>query len=150
MDRKALPNPSEAQAEATSGYIAPRTPVEEMLAAIWMQVLGVSRVSVRDSFFQLGGHSLLATRIISRVRGAFNIELPLPVLFEKPTLAGQAESIEVALKAGTGVAAPGIERIARDGELPLSFAQQRLWILRELGPEAHITTCRPPSDSEAC
>lgn len=136
VDRKALPTPAETQAEAGKDYVAPRTPVEEMLAGIWMQVLGVSRVGIFDNFFQLGGHSLLATQIISRVRVVFDVELPLPILFEKPTVSGLAESIENYLKTGTQASGTPIVRIPRNGHLSLSFAQQRLWILNQLERES--------------
>jgi amino acid adenylation domain-containing protein len=136
VDRKALPTPAETQAEGGKNHVAPRTPIEEMLAGIWMQVLGVSRVGIFDNFFQLGGHSLLATQIISRVRVTFDVDLPLPILFEKPTVAGQAESIDSYLKAGTRLSEMPILRIPRDSNLPLSFAQQRLWILNQLERES--------------
>ncbi|WP_338270596.1 AMP-binding enzyme, partial [Corallococcus caeni] len=76
VDRKALPEPSEAGVEVSGAYVAPRTPTEEVLAAEWAKVLGVGRVGARDNFFELGGHSLLATQAISRVRSVFGVELP--------------------------------------------------------------------------
>jgi amino acid adenylation domain-containing protein len=96
VDRRALPIPEGRSSEA-EGFIAPRTPTEEILAGIWANVLGVERISVNDSFFEMGGHSLLATQVISRVRQAFEVELPLRRLFESPTVAGLAECIENAL-----------------------------------------------------
>jgi amino acid adenylation domain-containing protein len=84
----------------------------------------------------LGGHSLLATRVISKVRQVFEVELPLRRLFEKPTVAGLSTFIEKAIKAGIGLEAPPIERISRDEELILSFAQQRLWFLTQLQPDS--------------
>src|SRR6202020_1300880 len=127
LDRKALPEP-ESGAE-DENYTGPRTPVEEILANLWMQVLGAKRVGVHDNFFEIGGHSLLATQVISRVRETFGVELPLRVLFESPTveaLAGQVEQARV--KEGNAVA-PAIVRVTRERELPLSFAQQRLWFI---------------------
>jgi amino acid adenylation domain-containing protein len=95
VDRKALPAPDvPVSAEA---YAAPRSPVEETLAAIWSEVLGVARVGVDDNFFELGGHSLLATQVVARVRQAFSVELPLRDLFETPSVAGLAESLGAAL-----------------------------------------------------
>jgi acyl carrier protein len=93
VDRRALPVPDQSRPDLESGFVAPRTPVEEALAGIWAEVLELKRVGVHDNFFDLGGHSLLATQVMSRVRRAFNIELPLRALFEKPTLAGLAGQI---------------------------------------------------------
>jgi acyl carrier protein len=92
LDRRALPAPELASAKEK--YVAPRTPVEEVLAGIWAEVLRLERVGVEDSFFDLGGHSLLATRVVSRVRDAFAIELPLRALFERPTVAVLAPQVE--------------------------------------------------------
>ncbi|MDP9122915.1 MAG: condensation domain-containing protein, partial [Acidobacteriota bacterium] len=117
-----------------AGGRAPRTPVEEILAAIWSEVLGVERVGPDDNFFDLGGHSLLATRVISQVRSTFQVELGLHELFEEPTVAGLALRIEAAVRSGSGPAAPAIEPVPRGDavELPLSFAQQRLWFIDQL------------------
>jgi amino acid adenylation domain-containing protein/non-ribosomal peptide synthase protein (TIGR01720 family) len=132
IDRRALPAPE----ETGEGVIAPRTPVEEVLVGLWAEVLGVDRVGVEDDFFALGGHSLLATRLISRVRGLFQVELPLRDLFEAPTVAGLAERLEAARRLGRKWQAPPLERVPRDRTLPLSFAQQRLWFLYQLQPES--------------
>jgi acyl carrier protein len=96
VDRRALPAPDWSRRELEDVYVAPRTPVEEVLSGIWEQVIGVDQVGVTDSFFELGGHSLLAVQVISRVRNAFGVVLPLQNLFEAPTVAGQAKSIEIA------------------------------------------------------
>jgi amino acid adenylation domain-containing protein len=94
VDLSALPLPGHTSAELAGKSEAARTPTEELLAAIWSEVLDVKEVSVHDNFFDLGGHSLLATVVISRIRNGFNMELPLHVLFEAPTLAALAEEIE--------------------------------------------------------
>ena len=131
VDRKALPAPERA---AAGTFVAPRNPGEEILAGIWADVLRLPRVGIEDDFFSLGGHSLLATQMISRVREAFGVELPFRELFEAPTVAGLAERIERARgEAGQG-AALTLRRMAREGDLPLSFAQQRLWFLDQLAP----------------
>ncbi|HYX26174.1 MAG TPA: phosphopantetheine-binding protein, partial [Thermoanaerobaculia bacterium] len=128
VDRKALPAPA---MEARSA-VAPRTPTEEVLAGIWARVLGLERVGAEDSFFHLGGHSLLATQVVSRVREVFGVELPLRQVFETPTLSGLAQAID-ALRIGDLAVPPLVplsrELIPREGHLPLSFAQQRLWLL---------------------
>ncbi|HEY2738508.1 MAG TPA: amino acid adenylation domain-containing protein, partial [Thermoanaerobaculia bacterium] len=137
VDRSALPAPDASGLESVSGRVAARTPVEEILAAIWSEVLGVEELGVDDNFFDLGGHSLLATRVISQLRGAFQVEMGLHELFEEPTVAGLAARVEAAVRAGSGLAAPPIERLPRvpgDMELPLSFAQQRLWFIDQLEP----------------
>jgi amino acid adenylation domain-containing protein len=128
VDRAALARRGPAGEEAAAGA-APRTLVEELLAAIWGEVLGRERVGVDDGFFDLGGHSLLATQVVSRVRQALGVELPLRDLFEAPTVAGLAARLERAR--GAVPAAPPLVPFPRDGtdRHPLSFAQQRLWFL---------------------
>jgi amino acid adenylation domain-containing protein len=92
VDRRSLPVPN--RQGGTQTFVAPRTPVEEQLAQIWTQILNLDRVGVNDNFFELGGHSLLATQLVSRIGKAFQAELPLRTVFESPTVASMAESIE--------------------------------------------------------
>jgi len=132
VDRRSLPAPDLTQLQPYATFIAPSTPTEEMLAGIWREVLGVEKVGIHDNFFELGGHSLLATRVISQLRKVFQVELPLKYLFESPTIAGLAERIETKMRAGQQLEAPPILPIPRDRNLPLSFAQQRLWFLEQL------------------
>ncbi|MGK7905412.1 MAG: amino acid adenylation domain-containing protein [Hormoscilla sp.] len=95
IDRRALPVPDRAsQSELEGIFVAPRTPVEEEIARIWAEVLGIERVGIHDNFFKLGGYSLLVTQVLSRVREAFQVELPLREIFEAPTVAAQALVIE--------------------------------------------------------
>ncbi|MFW6012132.1 MAG: amino acid adenylation domain-containing protein [bacterium] len=134
VDRKRLPEVVEVRTDAHGGYVAPRSLTEEVLAGIWSRLLPVDRVGVEDNFFVLGGHSLLAARLISRAREAFRVELSLRSLFEEPTVAGLARNVEDLRWRGAAKSAGEIERIPRDRELPLSFAQQRLWFLDHLQP----------------
>jgi acyl carrier protein len=100
VDRRALPAPEGGQRPEQEGdFEAPCDELEERLARIWAEVLGIPLVGIHDDFFELGGHSLLATQVVSGVREAFQVELPLRSLFEEPTIAGLAEKIEVAQKA---------------------------------------------------
>ncbi|GAB4192313.1 MAG: hypothetical protein OHK0022_06400 [Roseiflexaceae bacterium] len=110
-----------------------RSPTEQALAAIWADLLDIPQIGLHDHFFDLGGHSLLATRLMSRVRDSFLVELPLATLFEAPTVAQLAARIDAA-RAQHAPEVPSIPRAARGGELPLSFAQQRLWFLNQLDP----------------
>jgi amino acid adenylation domain-containing protein/FkbM family methyltransferase len=136
LDRRALPEPEAVRPELDQEFVAPRTPVEELLAGIWSQVLNIERVGVNDNFFELGGHSLLVTQVITRARAAFKIELPLRSLFERQTIAQLAEAVEQALAEGKGQAEPPLTRVPRREHLPLSFAQQRLWFLNQLNPNS--------------
>jgi amino acid adenylation domain-containing protein len=134
VDHRALPAPDRTRPELDKAFVAPRTPTEELLSEIWAKVLDIERVGIYDNFFDLGGHSLLATQVVSRIREAFQVELPLRRIFEVPTVAGLAESIEVAHSAGQNLLAPPILPVPRDGNLLLSFAQQRLWFIDQLAP----------------
>ncbi|MCI0355101.1 MAG: non-ribosomal peptide synthetase, partial [Acidobacteria bacterium] len=128
VDRRALPA-VEARGSEGEEFVAARTPVEEMMAGLWSEVLGVARVGVADDFFELGGHSLLATQLLSRVREAFQVEIPLRHIFEQPTLVEFAAVVEEALHGERMEPAPPMVPVARTQSLPLSFAQQRLWFI---------------------
>ena len=114
------------------------------MAAVWAEVLGIERVGAHDNFFDLGGHSLLATRVVARLRDIFRIETPLRALFENPTVAALALDVERRRTAGETLQAPPLTAVPRDGELPLSFAQQRLWFLDQWEPGSPRTTSLPP------
>jgi acyl carrier protein len=100
LDRRALPAPDQSRPEVEENFAAPRTPVEEAIVEIWREVLSLDRVGIHDNFFELGGHSLLATQVISRLREAFRVELPLRSLFERPTIAGLADQVDILLWVG--------------------------------------------------
>jgi acyl carrier protein len=93
VDRRALPAPDQARPEVGAEFVAPQSPAEEALAAIWAEVLGVARIGTHDNFFDLGGDSILATQALSRINKRFNVELNLFNFFEQPTVAGLAGSI---------------------------------------------------------
>jgi amino acid adenylation domain-containing protein len=134
VDRAALPEPGRTRLDTGQSFVAPPTIIEEALAAIWRQVLDLRQVGSDDNFFWLGGHSLLATQIMSRIRESFQVELPVRSLFESPTLAELSKRIEAAMQSGTSVAAPPLKPLPHDDQMPLSFAQQRLWFLNQLMP----------------
>ncbi|MGW2100130.1 amino acid adenylation domain-containing protein [Streptomyces olivaceoviridis] len=132
VDRRALPAPR-PRASAAGGP-APRTPVERAIAAAWSEVLGTEVTGVDDNFFELGGHSLLATQVMSRLRDALGVEVPVRALFAAPTVAGLAAAVaEPAPDAAAG-AGRIVPADRTGGPLPLSFAQQRLWFLDQLEP----------------
>ncbi|MCZ8048652.1 MAG: amino acid adenylation domain-containing protein, partial [Microcystis sp. LE19-41.2A] len=137
IDRRALPVPDlQSQGE----YIAPRNPIEEKMAQIWGEVLKLKRVSIEDNFFELGGHSLLATQVISRLQETFEIVLPLRYLFESPTIAQLSAVILKELQTGLGLKLPSIVPVNREDDIPLSWAQERLWFVNQLEGESGAYT----------
>jgi len=136
VDRRALPAPDGVRPDLEEVFVAPRSQSEELVAGIWSNVLGLERIGIHDGFFELGGHSLLAIQVISRIREAFQVKLPLRALFEEPTVVGLTERIETARISDEGLLAPPLRAISRDQDLPLSFAQERLWFLHHLEPES--------------
>ncbi|WP_369981521.1 amino acid adenylation domain-containing protein [Xanthomonas bundabergensis] len=127
LDRKALPAPDQA-AVASRSYEAPVGEVEQALATIWQELLGLERVGRHDHFFELGGHSLLAVRLVTRVRATLGVELALREVFAQPVLASLARSVSAA----AATVQEAIVPVDRTGALPLSWAQQRLWFLDQL------------------
>ncbi|HKD02045.1 MAG TPA: condensation domain-containing protein, partial [Terriglobales bacterium] len=113
---------------------APANSTEEAMAAIWSEVLRRERISTHDNFFDLGGHSLMATQVVSRIRRSLNLDLPLRRLFEHPTIARLSEQIAKLQRNQEKSSAPPIVCVSREEALPLSFAQQRLWVLDQLEP----------------
>lgn len=137
VDRQALPAPDSSHRNREQNYIAPRTPVEEVIAGVWTQVLKSDRISIDDNFFEQGGHSLLATQLISRLRNIFQIELPLRYVFEFPTVEKLAQAVEMKRKQ-QGLQIPPIVPVPRNSNLPLSFAQEGLWFIHQLNPDQPI------------
>ncbi|HEV2844900.1 MAG TPA: condensation domain-containing protein, partial [Thermoanaerobaculia bacterium] len=132
VDRKALPAPVAGTGE--DAYAAPSTPSGQIVAGILAAVLDLDRVGADDDFFDMGGHSLLATQVQSRLREAFGVDLPLRTIFEAPTASGLAREVEARRGREGAGEAPPLARVARTGELPLAFSQERLWFLDQLQP----------------
>ena len=156
VDRRALPTPRQEDYPPDGTFVAPRTPLERALADLWSHVLGRTQVGIHDNFFELGGHSLIATQVVARLQATFQMEVPLRRLFEMPTIAELALTIEEAKDHGAELQASAIAPVSREaygikrsslGEtdgrgdeevcvFPASFAQQRLWFLDQLEPES--------------
>jgi amino acid adenylation domain-containing protein len=133
IDRSAL---AARQPDAPGGRAVaePRTPAEEVLASIWQKLLGIEHAGIDESFFDLGGHSLLGTQLVSRIRHDFGVSLPLRSVFEWPTIAGLAGVIERSAADADDYDELSLEPVDRDDDLPLSFAQQRLWFIDQFKP----------------
>jgi amino acid adenylation domain-containing protein len=134
VDRQALPDPAGARFATSADFVAPRGPVEALIAGIWADLLGVDQIGASDSFFDLGGHSLLATQVTSRLRDALGVELALRELFGNPTLAELARRVEERRRAGEALELPRLEAVEHQGPIPASFSQQSLWFLEQLAP----------------
>ncbi len=137
-DRRALPAPERPLAELEEALGLQRTPTEEVVAAAWADVLRLPRVGPAENFFALGGHSLLATQVVSRLRAAFRVDVPVRALFEAPTVAELSARVDAAVRAGQGVQLPPLVRADRAGPLPLSFAQERLWVIDRMDPGGSV------------
>ncbi|MCP5425323.1 MAG: amino acid adenylation domain-containing protein [Gammaproteobacteria bacterium] len=129
IDRNALPGPDEAEVASTEH--PPRTPTEEVLVAVWSDVLAVKSLGIHDDFFDRGGHSLLATQIVSRLRDIFGIECPLRAFFSRSSVAELARYIDDHRQLPAAPSNP-VKAVARNRPLPLSFAQERLWFLDQI------------------
>ena len=136
IDRKALPAFAHETVQLSQDFVSPRTETERVLAGIWAELLKVERVGVNDSFFDLGGHSLLAIKTVSRIRDAFEVDLPAQILFENSTIAGIANLLSNA--GGFGGNIQRIERRTEGGPCPLSSAQEQLWFLNQLAPGSPV------------
>lgn len=130
LDRKRLPTPSADSASSTQ-YVAPNSSTETLLCELWCEVLNLERIGTQDNFFELGGHSLLATKLVSRISESFDIDLPLRALFDHPTVITLAVKVEEAAETARR---PAITAVDRNQPLPMSMAQERLWIIEQLSP----------------
>jgi amino acid adenylation domain-containing protein len=128
LNRKALPAPEGDASASSFGYEAPEGEMERALAEIWSDLLHVKQIGRRDNFFTLGGHSLLAVRLVARVQRGLGLAITVGDLFSRPVLADLAQGLKVAAQ----IRLPAITRVVRDGLIPLSFAQQRLWFLAKM------------------
>ncbi|HVN79016.1 MAG TPA: amino acid adenylation domain-containing protein, partial [Terriglobia bacterium] len=138
VDRNRLSRIGPTSPEVTSGFVAPRSPVEEAVARIWTTVLGLKQAGIHDSFFDVGGHSLTATQVTSRLRSEFGLELTLQEFARNSTIAELAERIERHLASRKTSLPSPIRPAPRDQDLPPSFAQQRLWLLDQLDPGSAV------------
>jgi amino acid adenylation domain-containing protein len=138
VDRERLPLLDGFRTEPSQPLSEPRTAIEELLAQIWRDVLNLENLGTTDNFFELGGHSLLAIQIISRLCEVFSCDIPLRILFEAPTVAGLATKLEEFSRTGSSLKFPAIVTVARDRQLPLSFAQEQLWSLDQMLPGSHF------------
>ncbi|MBN0977507.1 non-ribosomal peptide synthetase [Pseudomonas hygromyciniae] len=132
VDRRALPEPVWQVRE----HVEPQTVLQQQIAAIWRQVLGLPRIGLRDDFFALGGHSLLATQIISRTRQACDVELALRTLFEASELGDFAEQVRLIQASGQRNQQTAIGKVDRRQPVPLSYSQQRMWFLWQMEPDS--------------
>ncbi len=133
VDRKKLPEINLAELQSRV-YIAPRNDTESELAFLWQALLPVDNIGVQDNFFELGGHSLIATQLVGQISKAFAVEIPLKLLFEKPTIAELAEYIDQGGNITELAQASDIIQADRSKAIPLSFAQERLWIIEQISP----------------
>src|SRR5688572_12526704 len=139
VDRRALPPPKDEATNAAAEFARRLEPLEEIVAGVWAEVLGLKKIGPQDNFFDLGGHSLLATQVVSRLLAKVEVEVPLRTLFETRTLADLVAAVKV-LREGksesthTSYAIRAQVRADQGEELPLSFAQQRMWFVDQLDP----------------
>ena len=134
IDRNALPAPPRTRPPQEAPYVAPRNPLEQDLKKIWSEVLCLDEIGIHDNFFDLGGHSLRAVQVLTRIKQVSRVAIPLQQFFASPTLAGLANYVEQPRSESARASIVPLDRVAREPELPLSFAQQRLWFLDQLEP----------------
>ncbi|BAZ82714.1 non-ribosomal peptide synthetase [Sphaerospermopsis kisseleviana CS-549] len=134
VDRRSLPAPARTRPDLEEAFVAPRNSIEEQLATLWTQLLGLDVVGVNDNFFCLGGHSLIVTQMISRAREIFSVNISFVQVFANPTIAAVAELIT---QGGEEIQweRPIIQHIAHEGLVPVSFSQERIYFVHKLAPE---------------
>jgi amino acid adenylation domain-containing protein len=129
VDRHSLPEPRQVRPEVGDDFAMPRSSIEEELTDIWKNLLALERIGIHDNFFELGGHSLLVTKIVSRLKATFGVEIPLRAFFDSPTIAGLSAALAMARRGEEMTEKVNIQPVARKSNLPLSFAQERFWVL---------------------
>jgi non-ribosomal peptide synthetase component F/acyl carrier protein len=132
VDRLSLPTPDRARADLEEEFVGPRNEVEAKIAAICEEVLGLHKVGVYDKFLDMGGDSLRVIQLISRIRQAFDVEMPFSRIFKNPTIADLAHSVSSGKSMGGGLDLQPIQPVPRDGPLPVTFPQEAIWLLSEL------------------
>nr|WP_225895950.1 non-ribosomal peptide synthetase [Dendronalium phyllosphericum] len=135
VDRQNLPKGDRTRPDLEETFIAPRNPIEEKLASIWAELLGIEPIGINDNFFNLGGHSLIAAQMLSRIRDSFQVELFFHHIFANPTIAGLAALIEQPNHLQQQLQRPAIQPVPRSEYLPASFAQERVHFIQEVAPE---------------
>src|SRR6266568_6477521 len=139
IQRQSLPAPEPLQNE---DIVAPQTEIEKAIAETWEEVLHISPIGIHSNFFELGGHSLLATQVISRIQKKLGARLPLRSLFEHPTIFQLAKELGMAYEPEGRILESTIPPLPRNGDIalqsPLSFGQQRLWVLDRLEPNSPV------------
>ncbi len=138
VDRKRLPELDRGGVTPDDEFTAPRNALEEQVAAVWAEVLGLEQVGVHQNFFESGGHSLLAMQLVFRIRTVFAVQIPLQALFAEPTVAALTRRIQGSLGHVEGDALGGVQKGDRRERPPLSYAQQRLWLLDRLLPSRSV------------
>ncbi len=134
LDKRALPVPG-LSGERAAAHTPPRNTVEELLASVWAELLGVERVGIHDDFFDLGGHSLAATQLVARIRAVFDVDISLQEMFDLSTVAGLAGRL-TSPRDGAPALPPPVPAAHVDGDVPLSFAQEAYWSPERMGPES--------------
>ncbi|HEY0553301.1 MAG TPA: amino acid adenylation domain-containing protein, partial [Thermoanaerobaculia bacterium] len=144
VDRRALPPPAAPDRSTAAGGVPPRSPLEELTAGLWAELLGGGLPGLHDDFFALGGYSLLAIRMLARLRAATGVDLPLRALFAHPTVAALAAEVARNLRAPGAPALPPIEPGIAGNEAPASAAQERLWYFHQLDPGGSVLNVPHP------
>ncbi len=140
LNRRVLPLPEEGAAPALAASALPRTATEARLATIWEEVLDRGSIGVLDDFFALGGHSLLAVKVLARIRQTFEVEMPVRVLFEQPTISQIATELDRLLEDQHPQGVVPLVPVGRDEPVPATFDQQRLWYMDRLHPDSSLYT----------